>query len=162
MPRRKTAVSQNEGGGAGYDVGYGRPPTHSRFQPGQSGNPAGRRRGVRNLKTDVIRTLRTPIKVKDGGRSRTRSTQEGVLLVLREKALRGDARALDRLLDLALRYNSDPSEIGPAQVLAADDQAILAAYEAEIVATATTPTASQSDAGAAQGPDDGADQQAAK
>ena len=22
-----------------YDVGYGRPPVHSRFSPGQSGNP---------------------------------------------------------------------------------------------------------------------------
>ena len=47
-------------------VGYGRPPTHSRFQPGQSGNPAGRRKGVRNLMTDVKRMLATPVKVKAG------------------------------------------------------------------------------------------------
>src|SRR5687767_13330716 len=90
MPRRKIAAPQKEVDGDGYEVGYGRPPTHSRFRPGQSGNPTGRRRGVRNLKTDVMLTLRTPIKVKEGGRSRTRSTQEGALLVLREKALRGD------------------------------------------------------------------------
>jgi predicted phage terminase large subunit-like protein len=28
----------------GYRVGYGKPPLHSRFQPGESGNPAGRER----------------------------------------------------------------------------------------------------------------------
>ena len=86
---------------------------------------------MRNLKTDVMRTLATPVKVKEGGRTRTRSTQEGALMVLREKALRGDGRALDRLLELALRFNNDAAEIGPAQALPADDQAILAAYVAE-------------------------------
>jgi len=137
MPKKKPPVPQNQGDDAGYEVGYGRPPTHSQFRPGQSGNPAGRRQGVRNLQTDVMRTLRTPIKVKEGGRSRTKSTQEGVLLVLREKALRGDPRALDRLLDLALRYNANPVEIGPTQALPADDQAILQAYAAEIAAATT-------------------------
>ena len=66
-------------------------------------------------------------------------------MVLREKALRGDARALDRLLELALRFNSDAAEIGPAQPLAADDQAILAAYVAEVAAAATTPATARSD-----------------
>ncbi|MGH6878461.1 MAG: DUF5681 domain-containing protein [Rhizomicrobium sp.] len=33
-----------------YKVGYGRPPTHSRFQKGQSGNPGGKRRPSRLLK----------------------------------------------------------------------------------------------------------------
>src|SRR5882672_5796698 len=94
----------------GYAVGYGKPPLHSRFRAGQSGNPAGRSKGVPNLKTDVKRTLATPVKVKEGGRMRSRSTQEGALMVLREKALRGDARALDRLLELAFRLNNDAAE----------------------------------------------------
>ena len=34
-------------------------------------------------------------------------------MVLRERALKGDARALDRLLELALRFNND--EAGQAQ-----------------------------------------------
>jgi hypothetical protein len=29
-----------------YEVGYGKPPKHSRFQKGQSGNPGGRKRGI--------------------------------------------------------------------------------------------------------------------
>jgi hypothetical protein len=48
--------------------------------------------------------------VKEGGRTRKISTQEGALLVLREKALKGDARALDRLLGFAGQYNNEPGE----------------------------------------------------
>ena len=121
-----------------YEVGYRRPPTHSQFRPGESGNPAGRRKGVRNLETDVKRMLSTPIKVKEGGRTRKKSTQEGGLMVLREKALRGDARALDRFIDLAVRFNNAAAEIAPAQMLGADDQAILAAYVAQFTAAAMT------------------------
>ena len=31
-----------------YEVGYGKPPSHTRFKPGESGNPRGRPRGSRN------------------------------------------------------------------------------------------------------------------
>ena len=102
--------------GDGYEIGYGKPPKHTRFRAGQSGNPAGRRKGVRNLMTDVKRTLQVPVKVKESGRARKISTQEGALMLLREKALQGDARALDRLLELArLFINNDASESAPAR-----------------------------------------------
>ena len=128
----------------GYDIGYGKAPKASRFRPGRSGNPAGRRKGLRNLKTDVKSTLAIPIKVKEGGRTRTRSTQEGALMVLREKALRGDVRAIVRLLELADRFNGDAAQIG-SQPLSADDQAILAAYVAEYLAAKKTSTESPDD-----------------
>jgi Family of unknown function (DUF5681) len=140
MSRRKTPVS-NSSGENSYQVGYRKPPKHSQFQPGHSGNPVGRRQGLRNLVTDVKSTLRTPVKVKEGGRTRTRSTQEGVLMVLREKALRGDGRALDRFVELAVRFNNDAAEVGSAQPLAADDQAILSVYGAEIIEAAGLPPA---------------------
>jgi hypothetical protein len=103
----------DDSGGDGNEVGYRRPPKHARFRAGQSGNPGGRRRGVRNLMTDVKRTLRVPVKVKESGRSRKISTQEGALMLLREKALQGDARALDRLLELARLFNNDAGENRP-------------------------------------------------
>jgi hypothetical protein len=94
---------------------------------------------VRNLKSDVLRTLGAPIKVKEGGRARTKSTQEGFLMVLREQALRGDARAIKLLFELALRFNSDVVEMGPVQALSPDDEAILAAYVAEKTTLAKLP-----------------------
>ena len=138
-------MENHRGGGDSQDyaVGYGKPPIHSRFRAGRSGNPAGRPRGVRNLMTDVRRILEVPVKVNEGGRSRKVSTQEGTLMRLREKALKGDARALDRLLDLAARFNNEP-DTTEAPALDADDQAILAAHAAEIAAAATTPTPARS------------------
>ena len=135
MSGRKITASTGDGK-KDYEVGYGKPPTHSRYRPGQSGYPAGRRKGVRNLKTDVKRTLAMPVKVKEGGRTRTRSSQDAALMVLRERALNGNSRALERLFELAMRFNND--EAGQAQQLPAADQAILAAYVAQFAAAATT------------------------
>jgi hypothetical protein len=61
-------------------------------------------------------------------------------MLLREKALQGDGRALDRLLELARLFNNDASESGPAPALPSDDRAILDAFAAEIAATAKAQT----------------------
>ena len=115
------------------EVGYKKPPRHTRFQSGHSGNPRGRQKGLRNLGSDVKRTLETPVKLNDRGKERRVSTQEAALLRLREKALNGDARSLDRFLQLAQIFNNLPT-IEPLgeKAAAADDQAILDAYAAEI------------------------------
>ena len=161
MSRRKTTVSTG-GDSNGYAVGYGKPPKHTQFQPGESGNEKGRPKGVRNFMTDVKRTLGTPVKVTEGGRARTRSTQQGALMVLREKALRGDGRALDRLLELALCFNNDAAAIGPAQARSVDDQAILSANVAEITGAAKTPAAAKSLDDATSKPGASSDKKAAK
>jgi hypothetical protein len=117
-------------------VGYGKPPQHSRFAPGRSGNPRGRQKGVRNLASDVKRTLEVPVKLTDQGKARRVSTQEAVLLRLREKALKGDARALDRLLALAGTYNVAEGGSAIDQAMSAEDQVILDAYAEEILSRA--------------------------
>src|ERR1700731_3114451 len=70
----------------GFTAGYKKPPQHSRFQSGRSGNPRGREKGVRNLGSDVKRTLEVPVRLNEQGRARRVSTQHAVLLRLREKA----------------------------------------------------------------------------
>ena len=59
-------------------------------------------------------------------------------MLLREKALRGDTRALGKLIELARSYNNDAAEQPVSiQPLPPEDQAILAAYVAEAVAFPT-------------------------
>ena len=63
---------------AGYDVGYGKPPKATRFQPGTSGNPRGRPRGSRNrspsaasmqrMQAIVLQEAYRLVTVRDGDR----------------------------------------------------------------------------------------------
>jgi hypothetical protein len=116
-------------------AGYGNPPIHTQFKPGQSGNPRGRPKGTLNFATDLKRTLEAPITLNDGGKTKRVSTQKAVLLRMREKALKGDARALDRLLDFARIFSVGPTE-ATTKIVSADDQAILDAFREEVLATA--------------------------
>ena len=144
MLRRKITGSRG-GGRNGYEVGYCKGCPTGPVETGCASGPAGRRKGLPNLMTDVKRMLATTVKVKEGGRTRKKSTQETALRLLREKALGRDPRALDRLFELAVRFNNDMAEIGSAQPLPADDKAILAAYVAKFAVAATTPPDESSD-----------------
>ena len=109
-------------------IGYKRPPLHTRFRPGMSGNPRGRQKGVRNFAADVKRTLEIPVTLSENGKSKRVSTQEALILRLREKALKGDARALETLLSLARAHNEDFVGQSQDRSLAVEDQTILDAY----------------------------------
>lgn len=129
-----------------YKVGYGKPPKEHQFPKNQSGNLKGRPKGARNFKTDVKETLKIPVRVTNNGQPRTVSTQRAALLRLREKALGGDARALDRLLGLAQTHNGEDLADAAAETLAPSDQAILDNYvERRRRRDQKQPTADQSD-----------------
>jgi len=114
-------------------VGYKRPPIHTRFQKGQSGNPRGRQKGVRNFAADVKCSLEIPVTVNDKGRVRRVSTQRALILRLREKALKDNLRALETFLGLARTHNNDEAgERLAGQPIADEDQAILEAFAKEV------------------------------
>ncbi len=108
-----------------YEVGYKKPPAEHRFRPGQSGNRKGRPSGARSLATEVAEILNTPIIVTEGGKRRKVSTLKGVLLRLREKALKGDARAIDRFLALTLKEGAHQQPEQSIAELTAEDLRIL-------------------------------------
>jgi hypothetical protein len=120
-------------------VGYKRPPRHSRFQPGVSGNPRGRQKSVRNFAADVKRTLEIPVNLTENGKAKRVSTQEALMLRLREKALKGDARALETLLSLAKAHNEDFARHSEDRSLAEEDQAILEAYREDVLTHRSQP-----------------------
>ena len=82
-------------------VGYGRPPVASRFKPGQSGNPRGRRKGVKNVATIFSDALYKPVKIRTAGRVRSLPKIEAIIEILLNKALSGDPAAISRIIELA-------------------------------------------------------------
>ena len=94
-----------------YELGYGRPPKAFQFKPGQSGNPKGRPKGAKNLKTELEEELQEKISIKEGGAPKTVSKQRAMLKALTAKAVHGDARAANTLLNLVLRLLQDEDEV---------------------------------------------------
>lgn len=91
-------------------TGYGKPPKESQFKPGQSGNPKGRPKGAKSLKSVVQKELASKIEIRVQGK-KTRTTKlEAAIMKLVNDALSGNAKALSELLKLAAAYmphNSD-------------------------------------------------------
>src|SRR6516164_11142205 len=66
--RRPPMASDHKGD---YEVGYRKPPRHTRFNKGQSGNPKGRPGGAKNLSTLLSEALNEPVIVAENGGRRT-------------------------------------------------------------------------------------------
>ncbi|MFC6637015.1 hypothetical protein GV827_22570 [Sulfitobacter sp. JBTF-M27] len=116
-----------------YEVGYGKPPSQAQFEKGKSGNPKGRPKGTRNFATDLDEVLAEQITITEGGQRRKVSSQLAALKRLKEKALKGDARALDRLLELANRRSSEIEGSNSERVLKAEEDDILERYKNDIL-----------------------------
>ena len=115
---------------ADYAVGYGRPPEANRFRKGQSGNPKGRSRGNRNLKTDLACELKQKVVVTEGDRTRAVSKQKAVVKTLLAKALKGDIRATQVALTLMERLKFNDQDSAERTPLAEEDELLLQLYDA--------------------------------
>jgi hypothetical protein len=110
-------------------VGNKRPPVHSRFQKGQSGNPRGRPKGSLNLKTDLLAELAEAITINEGGTRRKITKQRAFVKATMAKAIQGDPRAGAQLIAMMARLiPPDANEPAPQTPLPDEDRAILDAY----------------------------------
>ncbi len=131
------APGTDEGQSAAYQVGYGRPPLHSRVQPGQKLNPKGRPRGAKNTATLVQEELDRKVSVRQGTRMTKISKRQAAICNISNKAAAGDAKALVTLIALeggtAKPITSENSFAGPP--LSERDRAILDHMRQELAAT---------------------------
>lgn len=81
-----------------YSVGYGRPPAHSRWRKGQSGNPRGRKKGEHNLHTVVRREIGETIQISEAGKPKRITKLEAVVKSLMAHSIKGNPRHTTILL----------------------------------------------------------------
>jgi hypothetical protein len=95
------AVTKPEPTSQDYEVGYKRPPQHSRFPKGRSGNPRGRPKGAKSVTSLTEELLNTRMRARIDGKERTLSRKQVMLEQLMAKALSGDLKAMNFLFSLS-------------------------------------------------------------
>ena len=90
-----------------YEVGYRRPPKHTRFQPSTSGNPKGRPRASKNLSAVFETALNERVPVNDNGKRKKITMFEAIAKQAVRKAAGGDQRALRLVIDMWFRLHPD-------------------------------------------------------
>ena len=109
-----------------YEVGYGRPPRHARFEPGRSGNPRGRPNRSKNLSTLLSEALREPVIVVENGRRHTIDKRRAIVTQFVNRSAKGDLKALQILLPILrdIEDRVDHGSTDPAALAEADRQMI--------------------------------------
>ncbi|WP_300550500.1 DUF5681 domain-containing protein [Roseovarius sp.] len=74
------------------NVGYMKPPEHTQFKKGKSGNPRGRPRKREDLNTVLHRVLNHKVRVKDNDQKLP--IRDALMWKLRELAVSGDKQAM--------------------------------------------------------------------
>jgi Family of unknown function (DUF5681) len=97
-----------------YEVGYGKPPKHSQFQKGKSGNPKGRPKGSKSAYTLAMEMYSKPVTVIANGKPKKMPLIVALNAKLASAAMKGDLKALKIALERYDKYGNiaDPSTIG--------------------------------------------------
>jgi hypothetical protein len=109
-----------------YKVGPGRPPLHTRFRKGQSGNPGGR--SQKNVHVLLADALSEPVFVTVDGERRKITKREAVVHQLVNKSATADLRATKMLFDMIKEVEQKASVTPPApeprRLDAADEEVV--------------------------------------
>ena len=105
-------------------VGYKRPPPHTRFRPGRSGNPSGRPKRRPSFRAALLAELAATMPAKDP--QRAGSKLQALVRTLVDSAIAGNARAQSVVVGALARLGDAEDSESPS--LTPDDRDILDAY----------------------------------
>jgi hypothetical protein len=126
---REKAKKANMPDQEGYPVGYGRPPTETRFKAGISGNPKGRRKKMPSFPEVIEQILNKTVEIRIGDRLLRMSNREALVEGAIRQALAGKPRLLS-VLPAIMHYERE-SQQGRTDAnlnLTAEDEAVLADF----------------------------------
>lgn len=105
-------------------VGYGRPPRHTRFTKGKSGNAKGRPKGARNMRTYVGIEANQSVSVTQNGKLIKIPMIHAVIKKVFVEAAHGKPQAMAKAIELTQASEAGP-ELIRQQKLDEEDEAIL-------------------------------------
>jgi hypothetical protein len=107
-------------------VGPGRPPLHTRFEKGQSGNPGGRQ--AKSLPALLSDALNETVSVTIDGRRRTITKREAIVTQMVDRSVSADLRAtkmlIDMMKDVEHKAGHPAPPPGPRRLAAADKEVV--------------------------------------
>jgi hypothetical protein len=87
-----------------FDVGYKRPPVHTRYKPGYSGNPAGRpkKKRIPTFLDAFEKELMAKIRILQDGKPLSITKLQAIVKQHTNKALKGDSKATALIMSVLL------------------------------------------------------------
>jgi hypothetical protein len=127
----RKAKRQQSTKGKDADKRGGNPPKDTQFKTGTSGNPKGRPKGSKNLRTLIMEAARDHVTATVGGRTREISKIQATTMQLATKAASGDHAAMSKLLDWIDDIETQAAAARPSQfpLSEVDVEVLRAAYE---------------------------------
>jgi hypothetical protein len=124
MPRKTNPAAQDAS-----DIGYKRTPKHTRFKPGQSGNPSGKRKAKppksEPERLDLSETITLTLQGKRVTMSRRKALHEKLFAM----AIGGNLRAIELLFKLdALNDNRPGQTEGSGSEVSESEEVLIARF----------------------------------
>jgi hypothetical protein len=104
---------------------YQRPPRKGQFRPGQSGNPRGRPKNSKNLKTYVCELMSAPITVVEDGKTKKIPRAKAIAIQFVNLAAKGDPKGLAAVMNLTREFDGAIGEGRQIALCRPEDVAVL-------------------------------------
>lgn len=124
-PIRRIRIQDEE-----EEVGYSKPPKAYRFKPGQSGNPTGRPKGVKNELTIIHELLSQKITINARGRVKRITLFEALYRRALDAGLKGDLKSIAFILN---RFRGLADGQSPTDEPSEDDKAVIDTFIAKLM-----------------------------